>query len=93
MLNPGTNQVESRKIYVEQLEDMHVTSSTTLHVNFEDLKNFDPSVATEAVEANFYTYEPFLKQAAKEFCRQHIPDMVRWGAAGGGGSSNHTRWE
>jgi len=88
VLNPGTNQVESRKIYVEQLEDMHVTSSTTLHVNFEDLKNFDPSVATEAVEANFYTYEPFLKQAAKEFCRQHIPDMVRWGAAGGGGSSN-----
>ena len=59
VLNPGTNQVESRKIYVEQLEDMHVTSSTTLHVNFEDLKNFDPSVATEAVEANFYTYEPF----------------------------------
>jgi DNA replication licensing factor MCM6 len=89
VLNHETNQVESKKIYVEQLYDMQETNSTTMHVNFLDLKNFDPNVATEAVEANFYTYEPFLKQAVKHFCREHVPEMVRWGAAGGGGRSSN----
>ena len=81
VVNPETNEFESRKIYVEQLYEMHETSSTTMHVNFHHLKNFDPDVATEAVEANFYTYEPFLRQAVKDFCREHVPEMVRWGAS------------
>ena len=81
VVNPETNELESRKIYVEQLYEMHETSSTTMHVNFHHLKNFDPDVATEAVEANFYTYEPFLRQAVKDFCREHVPEMVRWGAS------------
>ena len=81
VVNPETNELESRKIYVEQLYEMHETSSTTMHVNFHHLKNFDPDVATEAVEANFYTYEPFLRQAVKDFCRKHVPEMVRWGAS------------
>ena len=81
VVNPETNELESREIYVEQLYEMHETSSTTMHVNFHHLKNYDPDVATEAVEANFYTYEPFLRQAVKDFCREHVPEMVRWGAS------------
>ena len=38
-----------------------------MHVNFHHLKNFDPDVATEAVEANFYTYEPFFEASGERF--------------------------
>ena len=35
-------------------------------------------LAHEAVEANFYKYQPFMRRAAQQFVREHRPEMVRW---------------
>ena len=64
--------------YVEQLELMYERSGTTIYVNFQHLMEYDGVLAHEAVEANFYKYQPFLRRAVLEFVREHKPAMVRW---------------
>ena len=64
--------------YVEQLESMYDRNGTTLYVNFQHLVEYDNTLAHEAVEANFYKYQPFLRRAVQQFVREHKPDMVRW---------------
>ena len=68
----------SYKEYVEQLELMYERSGTTIYVNFQHLMEYDGVLAHEAVEANFYKYQPFLRRAVLEFVREHKPLMVRW---------------
>mmetsp|Transcript_11835 Transcript_11835/g.44016 ORF Transcript_11835/g.44016 Transcript_11835/m.44016 type:complete len:912 (-) Transcript_11835:68-2803(-) len=68
----------SYKDYVEQLELMYERSSTTIYVSFQHLMKYDGVLAHEAVEANFYKYQPFLRRAVLEFVREHKPLMVRW---------------
>mgnify|MGYP001173540548 CR=1 FL=1 len=64
--------------YVEQLELMYDRNVTTLYVDFRHLAEYDDTLAHEAVEANFYKYQPFLRRSVQAFVRQHKPDMVRW---------------
>ena len=72
----------SGKLYVLKLEQMHDENSTTLHVNFKHFLDHDSTVATDAVELGFYTYEPFLREAVKQFARERLPEMVRWEKGG-----------
>ena len=74
----GAENPSGYRDYVEQLELMYERSGTTIYVNFQHLMEFDGVLAHEAVEANFYKYQPFLRRAAVEFVRQHKPAMVRW---------------
>lgn len=70
-----------RAVYVEQLHSETMENKTTLTVDFSHLAEKDPELATEAVQANFYMYQPFLHEAVKMFVRQHRPELVRY--AGG----------
>ena len=70
-----------RLVYVEQLFSDAMENKTTLTVDFEHLNQKDSELAVEAVQANFYMYQPFLHDAVKVFVRQHRPELVRY--AGG----------
>ncbi|OUS42720.1 mini-chromosome maintenance protein MCM6 [Ostreococcus tauri] len=70
-----------RLVYVEQLFSDAMENKTTLTVDFEHLNQKDSELAVEAVQANFYMYQPFLHDAVKAFVRQHRPELVRY--AGG----------
>ena len=65
-----------RRVYVEQLE--YMDSKTTLTVDFSHLMDYDNELGAEAVQANFYMYQPFLNEAVGLFVREHRPELVRY---------------
>ena len=80
LLSPGLRdeaRQASRRVYVEALD--YMDNRTTLTVDFSHLMATDDELATEAVQSNFYMYQPFLNEAVGMFVRQHRPDLIRYG--------------
>ena len=61
--------------YVTHLEDLCETERTTLHVNFQQIVDFDVGLAQE-IEYEFYRHESFVRKAVQNFVRAHRPDYV-----------------
>lgn len=78
--SPGYEGEGQRRVYLEQLRHLH--EKTTLTVDFAHLSEYDNELAVEAVQSNYYMYQPFLHQAVGMFVRQHRPELVRYGGEG-----------
>jgi len=74
--SPGYEARAREFVYAQQAR--HLSSdTTTLTVDFGHLVEYDTELAHEGVQANFYTYQPFLHEAVAQFVRQHRPELAR----------------
>uniref|UniRef100_A0A7S3B9J5 DNA replication licensing factor MCM6 n=1 Tax=Prasinoderma singulare TaxID=676789 RepID=A0A7S3B9J5_9VIRI len=67
---------DARAVYVEALNQLKDEERSTLAINFADVVDFDSVLAHEAIAAEYYRFEPFLRKAAQNFVRQHQPAML-----------------
>ena len=67
--NEATLQTKYMNDYVSQIAAMISNNKTTVHVNFQHLIEADHELA-EAVELEYYRFEPFLRAALQEIVRE-----------------------
>lgn len=65
----ATLQTRYMNDYVSQIAAMIQNNKTTIHVNFQHLIHADQELA-EAVELEYYRFEPFLRAALQEIVRE-----------------------
>jgi DNA replication licensing factor MCM6 len=64
-----TNASQSQSLlsnYKDQITNMIKNDKTTVYINFEHLTDFD-SELSEAVELEYYRFEPFLRKAVQDY--------------------------
>eukprot|EP00793_Prasinoderma_coloniale_P001644 PRCOL_00003449-RA len=65
------------RTYVDALAAMKDDESSTLRVDFAHVAEFDAVLANDAILAEYYRFEPYLRKAAQNFVRQHQPQMLQ----------------
>jgi len=65
-----------RNTYEEQIVAMIRNDKTTVYVNFADMNAFDRELA-EAIQLEYYRFEPYLKQAVQDYVGVEHRDYVQ----------------
>jgi DNA replication licensing factor MCM6 len=64
-----------RNTYEEQIMAMIRNDKTTIYVNFADLNQYDRELA-EAIQLEYYRFEPFLRKAVQDYVGAEHRDYV-----------------
>ena len=70
-----TSQQRLRTAYEEQIVTMIRNDKTTIYVDFAHTNSFDRELA-EAIQLEYYRFEPFLRKAVQEYVGQEHPEYV-----------------
>ncbi|GJQ10215.1 hypothetical protein GpartN1_g2006.t1 [Galdieria partita] len=63
-------------VYYRQLEELRQNERTTLYVDYMHIIQFDETLAN-AIESNYYRFEPYLRSSATEFGKKHFAEYMK----------------
>lgn len=69
------SQGRIRTLYEEQIVAMIRNDRTTVYVDFAHINDFDRELA-EAIQLEYYRFEPFLRRSVQEYVGQEHPEYV-----------------
>ncbi|EME31386.1 minichromosome maintenance family (MCM) [Galdieria sulphuraria] len=63
-------------VYYRQLEELRQNERTTLYIDYMHIIQFDETLAN-AIESNYYRFEPYLRSSATEFGKKHFAEYMK----------------
>eukprot|EP00871_Galdieria_phlegrea_P001188 jgi/Galph1/206/GphlegSOOS_G4959.1 len=63
-------------VYLLQLEELRQNEITTLYIDYHHILQFDETLAN-AIESNYYRFEPYLRHSANEFAKKYFADFMK----------------